>query len=86
MFQKARSTGVAVLLVSFVAVLAVILTTRATSQTSKGKILPGVTVTLIHMADLHGHLMPRPNVRSDATGKTTGGLARMYTRIDEIRK
>ena len=82
MFQKARSSGVAVLLISFVLVLAAILTTRATSQTSKG----GVTVTLIHMGDLHGHLVPRPNVRSDATGKTTGGLARMYTRIEEIRK
>jgi len=43
------------------------------------------TVTLVHIGDLHGHLMPRPNVRSDATGKTAGGLARMYTRIEEIR-
>ena len=38
------------------------------------------------MGDLHGHLVPRPNVRSDATGKTAGGLARMYTRIEEIRR
>ena len=44
-----------------------------------------VTVTLIHIGDLHGHLMPRPDVRSDATGRTAGGLARMHARIEEIR-
>ncbi len=43
-------------------------------------------VTLIHMGDIHGHLVPRANVRSDATGPLEGGLARMYTVIDEIRR
>lgn len=43
-------------------------------------------VTLIHMGDIHGHLMPRVNLRSDAAGGTEGGLARMATRIAEIRK
>ena len=43
-------------------------------------------VTLIHIGDIHGHLMPRANVRSDSTGTFEGGLARMYTVIDEIRR
>jgi sulfur-oxidizing protein SoxB len=43
------------------------------------------TVRLIHTGDIHGHLVPRPNVRSDSTGKMEGGLARMYTVIKQIR-
>src|SRR5438105_11159703 len=42
-------------------------------------------ITLIHMGDVHGHLMPRPSVRGETTAKTEGGLARMYTKINEIR-
>ena len=42
-------------------------------------------VTIIHMGDIHGHLYPRPNVRSDSVGRMEGGLARMKTRIDKIR-
>jgi 2',3'-cyclic-nucleotide 2'-phosphodiesterase (5'-nucleotidase family) len=43
-------------------------------------------LTLIHMGDLHGHLVPRPSVRSDARGKTEGGVARIYTLVDQIRR
>lgn len=43
-------------------------------------------ITLIHIGDIHGHMIPRPNVRSDGNGSDQGGLARMYTRIQEIRK
>jgi len=43
-------------------------------------------VTLIHMGDVHGHLVPRANVRSDNTGRLEGGVARMYTKIQELRK
>lgn len=42
-------------------------------------------VTLIHIGDLHGHLVPRPSVREADKGQTMGGLARLYTRIQEIR-
>lgn len=42
-------------------------------------------VTLIHMGDVHGHLISRPNVRSDSSGRPEGGLARMYTKIKSIR-
>jgi S-sulfosulfanyl-L-cysteine sulfohydrolase len=42
-------------------------------------------ITLIHMGDIHGHLMPRPATRAETTAKTEGGLARMYTKISEIR-
>lgn len=43
-------------------------------------------VTLIHTGDIHGHLVPRPNLRSDAKGRSLeGGVARMYTKIEEIR-
>ena len=43
-------------------------------------------VTLIHIGDLHGHMIPRPNARSDGNGSDEGGLARMYTQIEQIRK
>lgn len=42
-------------------------------------------ITLIQMGDIHGHLYPRPNVRSDGVGRMEGGLARMKTKIDSIR-
>ena len=44
-------------------------------------------VTVIHSGDFHGHLIPRPNLRSDAQGDSVeGGLARIYTVIKDIRK
>ena len=43
-------------------------------------------VTLIHLGDIHGHLVPRANVRSDTTGKMEGGLARTYTVVNDIRR
>lgn len=48
--------------------------------------IPSNQVTLIHMGDVHGHLTPRPHLRSDGNGAMQGGLARMYTRIEEIRR
>ena len=42
-------------------------------------------ITLIHTGDFHGHLIARPNVRSDGAGRLEGGLARVYTKIEEIR-
>ncbi len=44
------------------------------------------TITIIHMGDLHGHTVPRPNLRSDGDGRMEGGLARMYSEILSIRK
>lgn len=46
---------------------------------------PAEKITLIQMGDIHGHLMPRANVRSDSVGRMEGGLARMKTKIDKIR-
>lgn len=43
-------------------------------------------VTLIHMGDIHGHLVEHPNLRSDGNGVMLGGLARMYTKVRQIRK
>lgn len=44
-------------------------------------------VTLIQTGDIHGHLVPRPNLRSDAVGVSMeGGVARMYTLIKALRK
>ena len=43
-------------------------------------------VTLIQAGDIHGHLVPRPNLRSDGTGSgMEGGVARMYTIIKRLR-
>lgn len=49
---------------------------------------PGATkkITIVHIGDIHGHMVPRPNVRSDGDGGDQGGLASMYTRIQELRK
>ena len=44
-----------------------------------------VELKIIHMGDVHGHLIPRPNARSDGNGRMEGGLARMYTKINSIR-
>ena len=43
-------------------------------------------VRLIHVGDIHGHLVSRANVRSDTTGSMEGGVARMYTVIKQIRE
>jgi sulfur-oxidizing protein SoxB len=43
-------------------------------------------VVLIQSGDIHGHLVPRANVRSDSTGHMEGGLARMATVIQQIRE
>ena len=44
------------------------------------------SVVLIHTGDIHGHLLPRPNLRSDAVGHSKeGGVARMYTVIKGMR-
>lgn len=42
-------------------------------------------ITLIHTGDFHGHLVPRPNVRSDGDGRMEGGLASVYSVIKAIR-
>jgi len=46
------------------------------------------TITLIHMGDIHGHLIPRPNQRDgEATSHyEVGGLAYLYSAIKEVRK
>lgn len=44
-----------------------------------------IELKIIHMGDVHGHLIPRPNARSDGDGRMEGGLARMYTKINSIR-
>ena len=43
-------------------------------------------ITIIHTGDFHGHLTPRPNLRSNApAGQTVGGLARIASKIKEIQ-
>lgn len=44
-------------------------------------------ITIIHTGDFHGHLIDRPNLRStaDYPGQRVGGLARVATKIKEIR-
>lgn len=45
-------------------------------------------VTFIHMGDLHGHLVPRPNMREGDPdfGEMMGGLAYVYDQVKKIRK
>ncbi|MEE9343605.1 MAG: metallophosphoesterase, partial [Gammaproteobacteria bacterium] len=44
-------------------------------------------LTLIHIGDLHGHLIPRPNMRDGDSdrGVMSGGLAYVYDQIKKIR-
>jgi sulfur-oxidizing protein SoxB len=44
------------------------------------------SVTLIQIGDIHGHLIPRPNLRYGGPGGTEGGLARLYTVVQSIRE
>ncbi|MGN7611939.1 bifunctional metallophosphatase/5'-nucleotidase [Magnetococcales bacterium HHB-1] len=45
-------------------------------------------LTIIHLGDLHGHLIPRPNMRIDDPdfGQKVGGLAYVYDQIKKIRQ
>src|SRR5688500_3438945 len=47
-------------------------------------------VTLLHIGDIHGHLVPRPNVlarRGDAARvPMEGGLARLYATVERLRR
>jgi sulfur-oxidizing protein SoxB len=45
------------------------------------------TVTFIHLGDIHGHLIPRPNMRAGeaTTDYKVGGLAYLYSQIKKIR-
>jgi len=70
-------------LLALVSVATVVLVSACASNTN---MTDTKVVTLIHLGDIHGHMVPRPNTRSDAVANTTvGGLASMYTRVSEIR-
>lgn len=45
----------------------------------------GIPITLVQIGDIHGHLIPRPRLREDGMEVDEGGLARLYTRIQDIR-
>src|SRR5215218_3256367 len=51
---------------------------------ARGRPADGV-VTLIHIGDIHGHLVPRPDALGGTTG-TVGGLARVATVVERIRR
>lgn len=49
-------------------------------------ILGSQELTVVHIGDIHGHLIPRPNARNGAPpNQQVGGLARLYTKINQIR-
>lgn len=76
--QKLKTLTAAMLAVSLLPVV-VMAGNKTDTKAASGEI------TLIHTGDIHGHLMPRANVRSDSTGRMEGGVARMYTEIQKIR-
>lgn len=45
----------------------------------------GIRITMVQIGDIHGHLIPRPRLRHDGVDTNEGGLARLYTRIQDIR-
>ncbi len=67
-----------------IALVGVIVATPVIADNSKQSDKPK-ELTIIHTGDFHGHLVPRPNLRSDSTGHMEGGLARIYKKIEQIR-
>lgn len=65
-----------------VAILAAALPGLSVAQAGTGS----GEITVIHMGDLHGHLMPHPNLRSDGKGQSEGGVARIHTLVKNIRR
>ncbi len=55
------------------------------NEDGNGRSRGPVRITMLQIGDLHGHLVPRPNLRRDGQGDDEGGLARIFTRISQIR-
>lgn len=74
-----RINKIAITLLSGIVItICLSLSTAATAQ----------KITLIHIGDLHGHLIPRPQIRDDmvtTTAYQVGGLAYVYSVIKAIR-
>src|SRR5438093_98638 len=69
----------------FVATLVSVLVGLLVSLPAFGAKPTKTKITLIHMGDIHGHLVPQPNLTIDPSGAPVGGLARLYTQIQNIR-
>lgn len=75
------STGPAIKALGLAAAMAAVGAAPGTAMAGDGK------VVLIQTGDIHGHLLPRANLRSDnVKGSMEGGVARMYTLIRDLRK
>lgn len=61
--------------------ISLILTLLATSVVASK-----VTLNFAHIGDLHGHLIPRDHVTAEDERVKQGGLAYLYTAIEDIRK
>jgi len=44
-----------------------------------------VFISFVHIGDIHGHLLPRPNLRFGEDLFEQGGLARLYTIVNHLR-
>ncbi|MDP2026900.1 bifunctional UDP-sugar hydrolase/5'-nucleotidase [Sulfuriferula sp.] len=78
--SRARHTWIKTLCAALGLASASLISTAALGAGGSGSVI------LIHTGDIHGHLLPRPNLRSDAVGHSMeGGVARMYTAIQQIR-
>ncbi len=80
MIEHGRRIGV-----SLAIVLSGIVVATPTLADNDKRVDGNQEITIIHTGDFHGHLVPRPNVRSDSTGRMEGGLARMHKKIEQLR-
>lgn len=73
-------------LLAFVLVVVFIITGISYFESQKDPKDKETFISFVHMGDIHGHLLPRANIRFSEDKFTQGGLARLYTIVKHLRE